>query len=1050
MLLTILHVWAIALLLLGVAGYGPGRWLTPPALKPYELWLTPLWGYGLLSFVAYYGLNTVLTLRAALPVALTLAVALGAWRLRPWRRSAVDRVPRAPLGETLLVGAIALIAAGIGVVPLLRAGYLLPIGHGWDIEFYLPLAQYLQDYTYPRLAEAPVAPLLGVIDVQPTNVRAIGFSYLHGMIDLIGGWQPAGTFPLLMALMRGLAMAPVYLLLRVGLRASVAGAALGTLLVALNELLQWISFNNFAMHVSSMPLVPLATLLTLLALYENQPSSKQSLRERVLNTNVLSAIAATTMIALSYHPALLAYGALAAGLGLWALIANRDKIGTLLRGITIIVGCLILGALAHWRAPRAFFDVYQSQSPSIGGTRFARLTELFGTGAFHHLTLAVDDPAWLTPLSWVALGALVVGIVAAVWRNAAWRGPALGLLGFALFYALGLRFVIAFAYGYYKGVSYLSFVPLGVAGVGLAGLVAARVPAARKQRSITPPAQASALIFRPALVNLQLVLGGSMILLVLATTAWSTYRLLETYRVPVLAGRDTVDFTAALRAVPDDRGTILLVDDPEMRGPQLGLTMLGLYNHPWIGRGQAGFALFNRPEPGLGAQYALMHVSEDPRAWGFAPQDVVARGQRMALYRAPTGAQAFVSGTDAAYTRATGARLNSLQVQDLTHGDFRTAQPDQPLQFFVQNDRLQWGAAATTQPERGGVIVLDVASATTQVLTLTVNGAAQTFDLPTGVSRVTTPVLNVAATISLTSAGDPVVVRSVQLFAPDAQLAMGVAAQPDTIAVQTTTQPAAQSATTTISAIGAQPDVLQATLEVYELTEGTSPRRYAGGTFAVRANEPAQLALDLQTPAATLNGGSIGLQTDALADGNYFAALWLYQGANLVQRVPFLRFERRDGRVVDVQSLDANATFARFSLPQSAVEATLGPARVTGYSLSGPLQAGSEAQLDVQWQVNEAVPDEPLLVFAQILSPDDRKWAAWDGAAGGDWWPSPAWRAGDRVWQTIPLKLDPTTPPGRYRLAIGLYRASSGERLAVAGPQAQNGLIVLGEIDIAR
>ncbi|HEY0605236.1 MAG TPA: hypothetical protein VGD58_20115, partial [Herpetosiphonaceae bacterium] len=502
-LISTLGVWLAGVALLCIAGYGIGRWLTPSALKPYELLLTPLWGYGLLVLIAYYGLNTFLSLTGALALTLVVAIGLGVWR---WVRPGADgRLPRVPLAELLIVAALGLIAAGLGVVPLLRAGYLLPIGHGWDIEFYLPLAAYLQDYTYATLDQAPAAPLLNVILAQPTSVRAIGFSYLHGVVDLIGRWSPVGTFPLLLALLRGLAIAPVYLLLRVGLRASVLGSALGALLVAGNELLLWISFNNFAMHVSSMPLVPLATLLTLLALAPGQaealPSDWRSFW-RGRGHALAGAVAATTMITLSYHPALLAYGALAGGLGMWALITQRDRLAVVLRGLTIIVGCLVLGGLAHWRAPVAFFDVYRVQTPSIGGERFARLTELFGVETFHHLSIAVDGPAWTTAASWIALGVLLLGLVVALWRGAAWRGPALGMLVFALLYALGLRFVIAFPYGFYKGVSYLNFLPLGVAGVGLGSFLASQ------------PTSASSLRW------LRLAAGSALAILTLGMTGW--------------------------------------------------------------------------------------------------------------------------------------------------------------------------------------------------------------------------------------------------------------------------------------------------------------------------------------------------------------------------------------------------------------------------------------------------------------------------------------------------------------------------------------------------
>jgi hypothetical protein len=1027
--LHIVNVWLVALALLFVAGYGISRWLTPAILRPYELLLMPLWGYGLIVFVAYYGLSSVVPLRGALWIVVCTAALLALWRLL--RPGAAGRLPRAALRETLIVAGIALLGGVVESVPLLRAGYLAPIGHGWDIEFYLPLARYLQDYTYAGLAQAPPAPLLNVIQAEPTSVRAIGFSYLHGLLDLVGGWSPAGSFPLLLALIRAIAVGPVYLFLRVGLRARERGAALGALLVALNPLLLWISYNNFAMHASSMPLVPLATLLTILALRpSDQPET--ATRWRCDSLALAGAVAATTTLTLSYHPALLAYGTLAAGVGLWALLTNHDKLATIVRGAAIIAGCLALGFLAHWRAPRAFFDVYRAQTPSIGGERFARLTELLGVETFHHLPLAVAQPQWLTIAGWIALALLLLGVGLALSRGLVDPGPALGLLALALLYTLGLRFVIAFPYGFFKGVSYLHFVPLGIAAVGLAG-----IPDLARQR--------------PAVGRIPALLGGAAaVLLVLSMTGWSTYRLLMAYRAPVLAGAEVTALVNDLGVLLRD-GTVQLVDHPELRGPALGIAALGLYGHPWVGRGRTGFGEFDRPSPGTQAAYALMHASADPREWGFDPLAIAARRGSMVLYQATPGATAFLSGNSTAYTstpESLDERLTSLQVQNLAHGAYRSAAPEQPLRLYAASDRLSWQpldqSAQAGSPRR---LILEIASSTAQTLTLSYAGRSQSWELSQGVSRVTTDAFPAQGAIEILPASDTLLIRSAQLHSAQAQTLPAAQPLSDTVALATATETQAPTIATTITLTSAQPEVVQLSLELYEISRST-PRRYAGGSFGLRANEAALLKLDLQTPAATLNGGNIDLSVGDLKDGAYFGALWLYQGTRLARRVPFVQFERRDGQIVNVQPLDANATFAQLSQPQQPIEAGIGPALLEGYTLEGSRRAGAALRLGIQWRINEAVTGAPLQVFAQILGPDDHKWAAWDGLAGGDWWASPAWQPRDRIWQEIPLQVDPATPPGRYRLVIGLYNAATGERVTVSGPDTQGGLLLLQELEI--
>jgi len=1029
MVVSILAVWFVTLGLLYIAGYGIGRWLTPPALQSYELLLTPLWGYGLLVFVAYYGLTSTFTLRIALLVALVLALGLGALRFF----SRESRYPRVPLVEAGLVTLIGVVAAGLGVVPLLRAGYLLPIGHGWDIEFYLPLATYLQDYSYPRLNNAAKAPLLNVILAEPTSVRAIGFSYLHGMIDLLGGWSATGTFPLLMALVRGLSVVPVYLLLRVGLGARVYNAALGALLVAANELLLWISYNNFAMHVSSMPLVPLATLLTLVALQPNNTEPQativfHSLRERA--SALAGAVAATTMLTLSYHPALLAYGALAASIGLWALWLSPAKRATFMHGLLIIFGCLSFGWLAHWRAPRAFFDVYRVQTPSIGGDRFASLTELLGVATFHHQALAIDQPAFLDVLSWLAVVAIGLGIGVALWQGTVRKGPALALVAFVVLYSLGLRYVIAFPYGFYKGVSYLNFVPLSIAGTGLGSLIMRKNASSGRRRA-------------------HHIVGTALLLLLIGMTGWTTYRLLQTYRVPVLASADQAAFFSALWNVPQQT-TVELVDHPEMRGPAMGMASLALYNHAWVGRGQTGFALFHRPAPGTTADYALMHPTEDPRAWGFAPNGAIAYSRSMVLYRKPVTSAAFLSGTNAAYTPPTGSLqrgLDSLQVQNLTHGDYRTVTPEAPVTVYASADRLSWQQIAEEHESGNRVLQLQLASTTEQTITINIGNDTKRFTLPIGVSQLTLPAASTPTTWTINVTNSPVVIRSAQLFTADPESSDGIVLLSDTLAVQTTTQANNATVETEIYVASTERKVLHAELELYEISERT-PRHYARGTFGIRANEPATLTIDLLSPTAALNGGALPIQALDIQDGTYFAALWLYDGTTLQRRIPFVRFERQDGQITSSTPLDANATFAQLSALSQGVNAQLGPAQLERYAFTPSLnRLGDTLQLKLEWLVTDQ-PDELLLVFAQLLGPDDHKWAAWDGAAGGDWWPSPAWQPGDRIRQDIPLVLDPQTPPGRYRLAVGLYRASTGERLPVSGAQAQQGLVVLQEVEV--
>jgi hypothetical protein len=84
------------------------------------------------------------------------------------------------------------------------------------------------------------------------------------------------------------------------------------------------------------------------------------------------------------------------------------------------------------------------------------------------------------------------------------------------------------------------------------------------------------------------------------------------------------------------------------------------------------------------------------------------------------------------------------------------------------------------------------------------------------------------------------------------------------------------------------------------------------------------------------------------------------------------------------------------------------------------------------------------MVSAQLLGPDDRKYAQWDGPLGGEWRPIQSWAAGDRVRQDIPLTLDPATPPGSYRLLLVAYDAATGQPRLFGGQSA----LSLGEVTV--
>jgi hypothetical protein len=90
-------------------------------------------------------------------------------------------------------------------------------------------------------------------------------------------------------------------------------------------------------------------------------------------------------------------------------------------------------------------------------------------------------------------------------------------------------------------------------------------------------------------------------------------------------------------------------------------------------------------------------------------------------------------------------------------------------------------------------------------------------------------------------------------------------------------------------------------------------------------------------------------------------------------------------------------------------------------------------QVDLYWQAEMAL-DEELVVFVHVAGPeglvgqDDNPPA--DGRWQKDWW-----RAGQIVRDRHTLYLDEPYDPGKHEILVGLYEASTGERLPVTSAE---------------
>ncbi len=107
--------------------------------------------------------------------------------------------------------------------------------------------------------------------------------------------------------------------------------------------------------------------------------------------------------------------------------------------------------------------------------------------------------------------------------------------------------------------------------------------------------------------------------------------------------------------------------------------------------------------------------------------------------------------------------------------------------------------------------------------------------------------------------------------------------------------------------------------------------------------------------------------------------------------------------------------------------------------------AGETIQVTLYWQAT-AAPPEDFTVLIHLLDPAGTLRGQGDGTPVNGDYPTSYWEPGEVIVDEHAVIMDPDAPPGRYRLAVGLYRPGDGTRLPVwdgDGVPQPNALILL-------
>lgn len=100
-----------------------------------------------------------------------------------------------------------------------------------------------------------------------------------------------------------------------------------------------------------------------------------------------------------------------------------------------------------------------------------------------------------------------------------------------------------------------------------------------------------------------------------------------------------------------------------------------------------------------------------------------------------------------------------------------------------------------------------------------------------------------------------------------------------------------------------------------------------------------------------------------------------------------------------------------------------------GYSLlDRRLAAGDIAQLTLFWQA-EKMPQRRYKVFVHVLDERDHIVGQRDAEPGGGAAPTDLWPAGETIVDHYGAPIHPATPPGSYRVEVGMYDLETGRRL---------------------
>jgi len=142
------------------------------------------------------------------------------------------------------------------------------------------------------------------------------------------------------------------------------------------------------------------------------------------------------------------------------------------------------------------------------------------------------------------------------------------------------------------------------------------------------------------------------------------------------------------------------------------------------------------------------------------------------------------------------------------------------------------------------------------------------------------------------------------------------------------------------------------------------------------------------------------------------------------------------GRYIELGQVKLRGLAANVQ-PQQPSEVRLGAElELEGFDAPASIEASMPVTLTLYWRA-VAPPADDYTVFIHLLGPEGNVVAQADSQPQMGQYPTGDWDAGEQVIDSYELALPADLPSGDYRLQVGMYRLTTGERLPVQQTDGQ-------------